>query len=115
MDTTLTEDNQHLAGSSTADKLSSADLTLKKGSTLKSAIDPTNTTKEVKLALDSTSSWNVTANSYLTCLSDEGGFLGTSVSNIKGNGFTVFYDSSVCPAMSGKTLSLIGGGTLTPM
>ena len=38
----------------------------------------------------------------------------SSVSNITGNGHTVYYDSSACPALGGKTFALNGGGTLTP-
>jgi hypothetical protein len=104
----LTADNKHLAGSITADKLSSVDLTLKNGSTLKGAIDLTSTAKEVKLTLDSTSSWDVTANSYSTCLSDEGGISGEAITNIKGNGFPVYYKNSSCPALGEKTYTLVG-------
>ncbi len=110
----LTADNQNLSGSISADKLSSVDLTLKNESTLKSAINPTNTAREVNLTLDASSTWNVTANSYLTCINDPQGIVGDEVTNIKGNGYTVFYDSNACPTLGGKTYMLAEGGTLTP-
>jgi hypothetical protein len=110
----LTADSQNLSGSISADKISSVELNLKNSSTLKSAINPTNSAKAVKVTLDATSSWSVTANSYLTTLSDAGGITGTSIANIKGNGFTVYYITANCPELGGKTYGLADGGTLTP-
>ena len=110
----LTADDQNLAGNITADTISSVELTLKNGSTLKSAINPTNSARAVKVTLDATSSWNVSANSYITILSNPDGISGTTVTNIKGNGFTVFYNSASCPELNGETYSLTEGGNLTP-
>jgi hypothetical protein len=110
----LTADSQNLAGSITADKLSSVELTLKNGSTLKSAVNPTNSAKTMKLTLDATSSWNVTANSYISTISDPDSITGTTVTNIKGNGFTVYYNTATCPELGGKTYSLSEGGSLVP-
>lgn len=111
----LTASGQNLAGKITADKLSSVDLILKDGSTLKSALNPTNSAKQINLTLDATSSWNVTANSYLTSINNPQGITGTEITNIKGNGFTVYYDSTACPELGGKTYTLLEGGTLTPV
>jgi hypothetical protein len=110
----FTADSQNLAGSITADKISSVELTLKNGSSLKSAVNPTNSAKAMKLTLDVTSSWNVTANSYVSTLSDPDGITGTTVTNIKGNGFTVYYNSAACPELGGKAYSLSEGGSLVP-
>jgi hypothetical protein len=110
----LTADGQTLSGDMTADKISTVTATLQNGSTLTGAIDTAHTAKAVNLTLDATSSWGVTADSYLTCLSDTDGILGTTVTNFVGNGHTVYYDTSACPALGGKTYTLNGAGTLMP-
>jgi len=110
----LTADEQNLNGSIIADSISSVEVILKNGSSLKSAINPTNSAKDIKLTLDATSTWNVTANSYISTLSDPDGINGNAIVNIKGNGFTVYYNSSASPELGGKTYTLDGGGTLTP-
>jgi hypothetical protein len=89
-------------------------LTLQNGSTLTGAINTANTTKAINLTLDSSSSWNVTADSYLSCLTDTSGINGNSVSNIIGNGHTVYYDAKACSALGGLSYSLSGGGSLMP-
>ncbi len=111
----FTADEQNLSGSITADMLSSVELNLQNGSTLKSSINPTNTARAIKLKLDATSSWNVIANSYISTLSDPDGISGTTITNIKGNGFTVFYNSASSPELGGMTYTLDEGGTLTPV
>jgi hypothetical protein len=70
----------------------------------------------VSLALDTISTWSVTANSVLTSLSESAGVSGTSINNIKGNGFTVTYDQSLSANsyLGGKTYTLVNGGTLAP-
>jgi hypothetical protein len=76
---------------------------------------PTQTpTKTVNLTLDSSSTWTVTADSYLTCLTDPDGISGTTVTNITGNGHTIYYNVSACTALSGQTYMLNGGGYLRP-
>jgi len=53
----------------------------------------------------------------LTTLSDTGGISGTSITNIYGNGYTVYYLSASNTALGGKTYTLAGtaGGYLKPM
>ncbi|HEY5530144.1 MAG TPA: hypothetical protein VIL51_11970 [Thermoleophilia bacterium] len=86
------------------------------GSALTGAINSAKTAKAVNLTLDSSSTWNVTADSYLTTLSDTDGISGTTVTNITGNGLTVYYDAgnSANNALGGKTYTLAGGGELKP-
>jgi hypothetical protein len=76
----------------------------------------TGTINSAALTLDATSVWNVTGTSCLTSLSDTNGISGTAVTNIQGNGHTVYYDATLAASSSlgGKTYSLAGGGTLTP-
>lgn len=109
----LTADSQILTGDFVADAISSLDIILQNNSTLTGAINAENTAKTATLSLDASSTWNVTANSYLTCLS--GAVIsGNNIINISGNGHTVYYDANSCPALNGQTYTLEQGGTLTP-
>lgn len=58
----------------------------------------------------------MTADSYLTSLTDTAGISGTTITNIVGNGHTVLCDASAAAnsALGGRTYTLVGGGTLTP-
>ncbi len=48
-------------------------------------------------------------------LSNSRGISGTAVSNIVGNGYTVYYLSSSNSSLGGLTYTLSGGGYLKPM
>jgi hypothetical protein len=113
----LTADGQRLTGNLVADNLSSLAITLKNSSSLAGAINPDRSAKEASLALDATSIWIVSADSYLSVLTLSTGISGTSISSIVGNGHTVYYDAANAAnsVLSGKTYSLAGGGTLKPM
>ncbi|MBI5961142.1 MAG: hypothetical protein HY866_20565 [Chloroflexi bacterium] len=110
----LTADAQTLTGDLMADNISTINATLQNRSSLTGSINPDNTAQAANLTLDGTSTWNVTADSVLTCLADSGGISDGSVSNIAGNGYTVTYDSSVCTELGGQTYALSGGGYLQP-
>ncbi|KUP21574.1 stalk domain-containing protein [Paenibacillus sp. DMB5] len=109
---TLNADAQPLTGDVTADSISSAQLVLSDGSSLTGALDTANAAKSVSLTLDATSVWNVTADSYLSTLTDGD----TTLSNIKDNGYTIYYDASASANswLAGATITLSGGGRLTP-
>lgn len=68
------------------------------------------------LTIDSTSVWNVTANSILTTFFDAAKISGLNVLNVKGNGYSVHYDSSLSgnSYLNGLTYNLVNGGYLTP-
>jgi len=106
----LTADAQTLTGDLAADSISSIAATLKNASSL------TGKVTKAALTLDAASLWNVTGNSVLTSLTDTAGISGSSIANIKGNGFTVTYDPNLSANsyLGGKTYSLSGGGTLAP-
>ena len=107
----FTADGETLAGNIvTDDDISSITITLKNGSSLNGAINT------AALSLDATSTWTVTATSHLTSFADSSGISGTSVTNIVGNGFDVYYDSSLAAnsALGGLTYSLVNGGQLIP-
>lgn len=110
----VTTSGQTITGNVLADAISTVKLTLKEGSKLTGAIDAANTAKSVTVTLDASSTWDLTADSHVTCLEDATGISGDSVTNITGNGHTVYYDSANCAALGGKTYSLAGGGTLQP-
>ena len=110
----LTADGQSLIGDLTADKISMISVILQNGSALAGAINGDGAAKAANLTMDSSSSWEVTADSHLAALSLGGGISGDSVAAIKGNGHSVTYDSNASPALGGKTYSLNGGGTLMP-
>ena len=113
---TFLADDENMTGDITVDNVSSITATLQNSTTLSGAINAGNTAKLVSLSIDSTSSWNVTADSYLSVLNDAGGISGTSITNIVGNGHNVYYDSSLSAnsALDGKTYTLVNGGSLIP-
>ncbi|MCX7714732.1 MAG: S-layer homology domain-containing protein [Clostridia bacterium] len=110
---TFTADNETLDGDVLCDSISTIDMTLKNNTVLTGAINEANTAKSVSITLDSSSKWNVTGDSYLSAIVSED----TSLSNIIDNGHTIYYDStnSSNSWLSGKTVSLSGGGVLKPI
>jgi hypothetical protein len=104
---TLTADNQTLSGNVVTDSISSATLVLKNNSSLSGSVN------KAALTLDSTSEWNVTGDSVITTLTGAT-VSGTSVSNITGNGHTVYYSSALNASLGGQTYDLTGSGKLMP-
>ena len=107
---TLNAKKQVLKGDIICDSISSADISLSSSSSFSGAIDNANT-GSVSVSLDSTSVWNVTADSYVSSISSAK----SDFSNIKSNGYTIYYDSSACISLGGKTIALTDGGKLAPM
>jgi hypothetical protein len=112
----FTANGETMTGDMIADSYSSITATLKNSSTLTGAINSANTAKAVALTLDISSTWTVTATSYLSTLIDSAGISGTSLTNIIGNGYNVYYNASVTANsyLNGKTYSLVSGGNLAP-
>jgi hypothetical protein len=110
----ISADSIALTGDVVADKYSTIQLTLKNGATLNGAIDNSHVASSVKLTLDTNSIWNVSADSYISVLYDTASISDTSISNIYGNGHTVYYNTNLNSALGGKTYTLNGGGTLVP-
>jgi hypothetical protein len=109
----LTADGQALPGSIIADAISSVSLILNNGSSLTGAVNSGNTAKSASITLDDSSTWTLTADSHVTTIT--GAIVsGSAVTNITGNGFNVYYDSSANPSLNGQTYSLVGGGSLIP-
>ncbi len=113
----LTADGQTLTGSLVADAISSLTLTLQNGSTLTGAVNADHAAKAANLTMDASSSWTVTADSYLSAFSDAKRISDSTITNVTGNGHTIYYDASLAAnsSLGGKTYSLNGGGTLKPI
>lgn len=110
----LIGDHQTLQGDCIVDAISSLALDLRNTSTFVGAINSQNSTANVTVTLDGTSVWTVTADSYLGKLADSAGISGMSITNIQGNGFTVFYDATLNPELNNQVYNLSGGGYLKP-
>jgi hypothetical protein len=113
---TFVGDTQTLSGNIEIDAISTLTATLQNNSSLTGTINSANTAKLLALTIDATSKWTLTGNSYISTLSNSSGISGTSVSNIIGNGYNVYYDASLSgnSALGGKTYSLVNGGYLLP-
>ena len=111
---TLVAENQILSGDIIVDEFSSVIATLKNGTTLTGAVNTDDQGKDVRLTLDATSTWRVTADSHITSLTFYDGVSDAGITNITGNGHTVFYDEAASPALGGKTYDLPKGGKLMP-
>lgn len=113
----LTAITQVLSGNIVADTSSYITTVLKDNAILNGSVNPDNTAKSANFyMLASTSSWSLNANSYLTILSDSIGISGTSINNINGNGYNVYYDTTYTENhLFGKSsYSLVNGGWLLP-
>jgi hypothetical protein len=113
----LKANNQVLIGNILADSSSSIKATLQNTSLLTGSINSRNTAHSVYLLLNDTSSkWTVTADSYLSALSDSTGISGSTITNIEGNGFNVYYDTTytINQSLGRNTFSLANGGFLIP-
>jgi hypothetical protein len=110
---TFRAESENLSGNITCDNISSIAAILQNKTTLTGAINMENTASSIALTLDSTSLWNVTETSCLTSLVDED----FTLTNIKDNGYTIYYDSnsSFNSWLGGKTYTLTDGGKLTPI
>jgi len=112
---TVKAEGQSLTGDVVVDAASSVTLKLSDGSNLTGAVSPTNEGRVVNISLDESSTWTVTADSYLTKLEDEKGISGSDVTNIIGNGYTVYYNKNANVYLRGRIYNLSGGGYLEPL
>ena len=60
------------------------------GSSWRGSLNEDNQADSASIALDRSSSWELTANSYVTSISDKD----ASFANIKSNGHNIYYDAS---------------------
>ncbi len=109
---TLNADAQTLNGNVTCDSISTVSMNLKNKTVFTGSADAENT-GDVTIALDETSTWNVTADSYITAITDED----EDFSNIISNGHIIYYSQSDSrnSSLGGETIILSDGGKLVPV
>jgi hypothetical protein len=109
----FTADTEALSGKVICDKISSISMTLKNNTTFTGSINTSNKLTNVSISLDASSKWIVNADSYVKALTDSD----SSLSNIKSNGHTIYYDASNSANswIGGKTITLASGGKLAPL
>ena len=108
---TFTAANQVLNGSVLCDEISTVSMKLSGNTRFAGSIDADHT-GNVQISMDTGSTWNVAGDSYVTVITDGD----TSLSNIESNGHTIYYDASADGNewLDGSTITLPGGGSLTP-
>ena len=89
-DVTMILKNQKASGSIVVDSISTLELTLSEGSSFEGSINSGNTAKSVALTIDKGSTLKLTADSYVTSLSNANG----SSSNIDFNGFKLYVNGT---------------------
>ena len=109
-DLTFTAAHQQLSGNITANSLSQIRLTLKDHTSWTGSLNHEKTAKTASLSLDKTSRWTLTADSWVTSLTDEdAGF-----TNIQSNGHTLYYDASASKSLKHQSFTLPDGGHIKP-
>lgn len=106
----LNAKNQKLTGDIMADKISKIEINLESNSHLTSKINKDGSANYIKVKLDKTSSITLESDAYIACIEDEM----EDFSNIISNGYNIYYDENECTALNGKTIELLGGGSLIP-
>lgn len=109
---TLIASAQNLSGNVYCDNVSTVDFRMQAGTAYSGSINGENTGKEVRVFLDSTSTWTLTGTSYVTSFSTKL----ASFKNIKDGGHDIFYDSGdrANKSYEGKTFALPEGGRFLP-
>lgn len=111
-DLTFMANNQGLYGNVSVDASSTILMDLQNGSHWSGAINTDKTAKKADVNLDASSSWSITADCHLDAFTDGN----PAMTNLKGNGHTIYYNSSNTANtwLGGKTYELQGGGYLKP-
>ena len=107
-DFTLNATNQKLTGKVLANNISSVTLNLGNKASFLGSFNEDNAAKKASISLKKDSSWELTADSYVTTITDEN----AKFRNIKSNGHNIYYDKASNTALNGKTIKLPGGGKL---
>ncbi len=110
----LTVNDVTISGLVYIDGYSIGHVTLLNSTAYTGAINSGNIAKQVSLIIDCSSTWSLTADSYIKGQIKDACISGSSVSNIKGNGFNVYYSLTDNPAFGGQTFTLVNGGELIP-
>ena len=103
--------DQELQGDVLANSISTVQLHLSDSTHWKGSLNKDNQAGDASIHLDKSSAWTLTADSFVTRLTDED----NTFSNIRSNGFTIYYDKTQSDSLNGKTIDLPDGGKLMPM
>ena len=110
-DFTLNAQNQQLKGQILANNISKVALNLGENSSFQGTINSDNQAESAKVSLSKGANWQLTADAYVTSITDEA----SDFSNINSNKHNIYYDKNSNPGLNGKTIHLPGGGKLQPM
>ena len=108
-DFTLTAKNQRLQGRILANNISKVTLNLGAQASFTGTINEDYQAETANITLDKDAVWNLTADAYVTAITDAA----TDFSNISSNGHNIYYDKARNPNLKGQTITLPGGGKLT--
>ena len=112
---TFTASQQNISDDIQVDYISTLSLMLMNKSYFTGTINKMYNAKMMTLTMDASSTWNVTGTSYLTSVNNAN----RNMSNIIGNGFTVYYyangNSNASSSLEGLTYNLTNGGFLKPV
>lgn len=103
-----------LKGNIIVDEISSIDINLN-NTNYKGQINGDNASKDVDIVLDKTTKWELTGNSYIKTLTIQNGKISRIKSQIKSNGYNIYYNAYQNDWLEGKTIKLTGGGKLIPV
>lgn len=110
---TIIATQQLLKGDIVADKNSTIKLVLKEGTSFEGGINTTKNAKKVTVEVDQSSTWSLTGDSYVNIFNPK--ISDKNVTNIIGNGHTLYYSKTDCPELKGKTYKLKNGGKMKAM
>lgn len=102
--------NQQLKGDVLVNSISSVIMDLSQNTNWTGSLNKDNQGKIASIKLDRTSRWILTADSYVSEITNED----VNFDNIESGGFTIYYDKEKSPSLGGKTINLPGGGKITP-
>ncbi|BAL84980.1 hypothetical protein SELR_pSRC101730 (plasmid) [Selenomonas ruminantium subsp. lactilytica TAM6421] len=109
-DFTLKAKNQLLTGQILANNISKVTLELGSGSTFTGTINKDYQAEAANVSLKNGANWNLTADAYVTTITDEQ----QDFHNIQSNKHNIYYDKSANPHLNGQSIKLPGGGQLRP-
>lgn len=111
---TFTATDQELKGNIEIDDISKVRFNLN-NSHYEGQINGNNSSKEVDITFDKTSTWTLTGDSYINTLTIQNGKISRLSRSIKSNGYDIYYNANLNEWLNGKTIRLSGGGKLIPV
>lgn len=113
-DITFTATDQFLKGNIIVDEFSKVRLHLN-SSTFKGHLNSENKSKNVDVTFDKKSYWILTGDSYINTLTIQNGKISRLRTNIRSNGYNIYYNAKNNEWLNGRTIRLSGGGKMIPI